>query len=375
MTTKCSRMLGDLVLLNPCKGLKKGKEYPFVEMSSAACSNRHPLSIERKAYDRGTAFDEGDTLIACIEPCLENGKGFRAEGIGIGFASREFIALRTATDDLDSVFLYYMMESLPMLNAMSRIMTGELGRRRVDRERLRNIMVCLPSLSAQQEAVELLTLLDDSVHNLIQRTDCAQQIIKSAWEMALAKCEPRSVRISEICHSVRKYSDCSQVTEEAIYIASEHMRRGSIFVMEPGCAADVTGRRLTFERGDVLLPRIRPENCKAAVATGKGVTADSVVVLRPNCAAYAGAIAMIVSSPEFIACASSTARKGTVMHRIDMEMISDCLMRIPCAEALEWFNGLYRHAVSLNCNALASMKRMKLIKELVMRERFKDIVP
>ena len=68
----------DVVYLNPRIPLEKGVEYPFVEMSNAVPRARKPEKDVYQKYSGGGAkFEEGDTVVARIEPCLQNGKGFQ----------------------------------------------------------------------------------------------------------------------------------------------------------------------------------------------------------------------------------------------------------------------------------------------------------
>ena len=68
----------DVISLNPRISLEKGVEYPFVEMSNAVPGARKPEKDVYQKYSGGGAkFEEGDTVVARIEPCLQNGKGFQ----------------------------------------------------------------------------------------------------------------------------------------------------------------------------------------------------------------------------------------------------------------------------------------------------------
>lgn len=65
----------EFVEINPKVALKKGDEYPFVEMDIVTLGRRYISSDIKRAYKGGGAkFQAGDTLFAQITPCLENGK-------------------------------------------------------------------------------------------------------------------------------------------------------------------------------------------------------------------------------------------------------------------------------------------------------------
>ena len=55
--------------------------------------------------------EKGDTIVARIEPCLQNGKGFYCNDIEKGFGSTEFLVFRPKdTTKFNSLFLYYLMK-------------------------------------------------------------------------------------------------------------------------------------------------------------------------------------------------------------------------------------------------------------------------
>ena len=66
----------DNIELNPEIKLKKGEKYPFVEMANVSTNSRVPINIEQKTYSSGVKFEKNDTVIARIEPCIQNGKKF-----------------------------------------------------------------------------------------------------------------------------------------------------------------------------------------------------------------------------------------------------------------------------------------------------------
>ncbi len=62
--------------LNPLRPLKKGTIAKLIDMAALPTSHRsiEISSIEKRPYSSGARFKNGDTLMARITPCLENGK-------------------------------------------------------------------------------------------------------------------------------------------------------------------------------------------------------------------------------------------------------------------------------------------------------------
>ena len=72
----------DAVLVNPTVHLERSETYPFVDMAAVNADSRsaHP-SDQREFRGGGSKFRSGDTLMARITPCLENGKIARYDAI------------------------------------------------------------------------------------------------------------------------------------------------------------------------------------------------------------------------------------------------------------------------------------------------------
>ncbi len=115
----------DVVSLNPRIPLEKGVEYPFVEMSNAVPGARKPeRDVFQKYSGGGAKFEKGDTVVARIEPCLQNGKGFQCS-YEKGFGSTEFLVFRPLDiKEMDCDFLYYYMGQQSIRKTMAKTMVG-----------------------------------------------------------------------------------------------------------------------------------------------------------------------------------------------------------------------------------------------------------
>ena len=155
----------DLILINPSVPLVKGKKYPFVEMASVSTTNRIPDHIDERMLSGGVRFQAGDTVIARIEPCLQNGKKFYCKDIVEGFGSTEFIVFRPKNGAVDNVFLYYYMQLHNVRERMIQSMTGATGRQRVNPDIFKDIFIDLPSIEVQKKIGCILSKFDDLIEN------------------------------------------------------------------------------------------------------------------------------------------------------------------------------------------------------------------
>jgi type I restriction enzyme S subunit len=155
----------DYIQVNPTIKLEKDKQYPFVEMANADVFAREPKQIDIKKYSSGVKFQRGDTVIARIEPCLQNGKGFFVKNISEGFGSTEFLVFRPKDDKVTNEFLYYFMLTDYIRKSMINSMTGATGRQRVNKDIFKSLELSLPSIEKQKRIADILSAYDDLIEN------------------------------------------------------------------------------------------------------------------------------------------------------------------------------------------------------------------
>ena len=155
------------VLLNPSIALESGETYPFVEMAAINAGFRCVYAIQQRGYSGGgSRFCAGDTLMARITPCLENGKIARYCGLGVSeFAhgSTEFLVIRGRPDVTDTEFAYYLTKWNKVRDYAIGQMIGTSGRQRVPTESLNRLTVSVPPIQEQRTIAHILGILDDKI--------------------------------------------------------------------------------------------------------------------------------------------------------------------------------------------------------------------
>ena len=164
---------GELVEFPPKIGLKKGEEYPFIEMDVINPKSRYVENTQRRKFENSSCskFANGDVLLARITPCLENGKiaQVRTANNESGFGSTDFFVFRAKDKLLDQNFLFYLAKcDLVWKNAINS-MVGASGRQRADASFLKKIKLRVPGLAAQRKIAAILTACDDLIENNRQR--------------------------------------------------------------------------------------------------------------------------------------------------------------------------------------------------------------
>jgi type I restriction enzyme S subunit len=157
----------EAVLVNPPVQLERGGRYPFVDMGAVSPGARWAFAQEEREFcGGGSRFQHGDTLMARITPCLENGKIARfcsPEGLGVGYGSTEFLVIRGRTGITDTEFAYYLTQSEEVRSYATSHMTGTSGRQRVPTDSFDYLAVPIPPLREQRAIAHILGTLDDKI--------------------------------------------------------------------------------------------------------------------------------------------------------------------------------------------------------------------
>ena len=155
----------DCIDVNPKISLEKSKIVPFIEMGNVSTIYRNPVAVERKPFDSGVKFQDGDTVVARITPCLQNGKRFYCKNIGTGFGSTEYLVFRPKNESIDNLYLYYFMKTEFIKQSMINSMVGATGRQRVNNDVFKNIEVNFPDKEKQIKIGKILSAYDDLIEN------------------------------------------------------------------------------------------------------------------------------------------------------------------------------------------------------------------
>jgi type I restriction enzyme, S subunit len=103
--------ISELAVVNPRYPMKKGREYPFVEMASVGENFAGIVRVESRALESSglSRFAARDTLFAKITPCPQNGKVAFVDSLpdDVGLGSTEFIVLSPRPNTVPR-YLYHL---------------------------------------------------------------------------------------------------------------------------------------------------------------------------------------------------------------------------------------------------------------------------
>ena len=176
------KQLSNFIKINPMEKVKKGSILKKVSMADIQPYHRKIENYIISKYSSGSKFRNGDTLMARITPCLENGKTAFVDILDtkeIAYGSTEFIVLRNIQDESINKYVYYFTISPKFKNIAIKSMTGTSGRQRVQADILKNLVFFVPEIEEQEEIVSILSSLDD-------KTELNNQINKNLEQIAQA---------------------------------------------------------------------------------------------------------------------------------------------------------------------------------------------
>ena len=142
-------VVSDIAILNPKRSLAKNQPARCIDMARLPTSGTFPTGWETKPFNGGMKFSNGDTLLARITPCLENGKtafiNFLEDG-EVAFGSTEYIVL-SPKEGIPPEFLYCLARYPVFVDYAVKNMNGSSGRQRVSAETIGQY--CLPKLNSE----------------------------------------------------------------------------------------------------------------------------------------------------------------------------------------------------------------------------------
>ena len=256
--------LKDIVEINPTESLKKGTVAKKIGMDVLQPYCRAIPSFSFEPYTGGTKFKNGDTIMARITPCLENGKTAMVNILDdneIGFGSTEYIVFRAKNNITDPYFIYYLVTSDCIRNLAIKSMVGSSGRQRVQTDVVANLSIKLPPLPTQQKIAAILSSLDDKIElNNKINTNLEQQagVLFKNW---FVDCMNSTTKMSDII-DVRDGTHDSPKPQESGYllVTSKHLEAYSINPTDANFITkedyDKINERSKVDNGDILLSMI-----------------------------------------------------------------------------------------------------------------------
>ena len=160
------KKLSDIADFNPRETIKKGSIAKKISMDVLSPFCRDVPYYTEESFSGGTKFRNGDTIMARITPCLENGKTAQVSILNdgeVGFGSTEYIVFRAKEGIADKDYLFYLVCSPEVREPAIKSMVGSSGRQRVQTDVVKNLVIEVPPLAEQEKIGSFLKLIDDKI--------------------------------------------------------------------------------------------------------------------------------------------------------------------------------------------------------------------
>jgi type I restriction enzyme, S subunit len=163
--------LSDIAYINPSRTLEKGQIATYVEMANLPTRGCFPNNWTRRVFSGGMKFTNGDTIMARITPCLENGKTAYINFLcnkEVGFGSTEYIVLAPKNGFCSELF-YFLARNVDFVHYAVRNMNGSSGRQRVSGGIIGNYEIHIPSASNVAHFEQLAHQIMETIkHNALE---------------------------------------------------------------------------------------------------------------------------------------------------------------------------------------------------------------
>ena len=188
--------LSEIAALNPKRTIAKGTLARSIEMAQLPTSGSFPAGWDMKEYNGGMKFQNGDTLMARITPCLENGKvayiNFLEEN-EVAFGSTEYIVIASKGAIAPEVF-YFLTRHNDFIDFAVKNMNGSSGRQRVSAETIGTYK--LPIISPE-DIIVLETIAKEAL-NKIKYNSLENIRLSEMRDTLLPKLMSGEIKINEI---------------------------------------------------------------------------------------------------------------------------------------------------------------------------------
>ena len=176
--------LGDCIQCSPTVKLIKGNQYSLIDIDRIVVGYKFVTQKASVVYtgQGGCKFEDGDTLMARITPCLENGKIAVAKIEDKGIGSTELFVFRNKNGVTDKEFVYYLFKQQYIRNLAANSMTGASGRQRADLKFIKRIKIALPALDVQHRIASILSTYDTLIENNTKRIHLLEKMAENLYK-------------------------------------------------------------------------------------------------------------------------------------------------------------------------------------------------
>lgn len=333
------KKLDEIIEFNPKENIDKKQLAKKISMDNLACFTKYIKSYSLEEYNGGMKFRNGDTLLARITPCLENGKTSKVTILDeneVGFGSTEYIVMRSKRDISDGDFIFYLAISPMFRDIAIKSMTGTSGRQRVQLDVVRNTEMLVPSYQEQVKIGKILSNIDKKIELNNQINDNLQDFARLLFENKFQekKC---NAKLKELVSLKKDTIKISTKNLDLGYYPIDILPMNYLVTKTAKPNDEAKSSLIGFSKYDILLGSMRVYFHRVCLAGNDGITRNTTFVFVPKIKEYLYYALLLIDKEDFINYASKTS-KGTTMPYAVWEALAEYDIYLPTIEELEEFN-------------------------------------
>ena len=358
----------DFIDFNPRLSLKKGDIATKVAMDKLKPFTKKIPETEKAEFNGGAKFCNGDTVMARITPCLENGKTAYVDMLDdgeIGFGSTEFIVMRAKTGISDPQFVYYTAINPVFRNVAIKSMVGSSGRQRVQQSVLEELELSVPDLDEQRRIGDFLAKIDEKIALNDRINDNLADLLQTIYQGRFGN-DILAVNqgvLSDICSYSRDKVAVSELNVRT-YFSTENMLSGKAGSTE-ATSLPTTSQTTACHKGDTLISNIRPYFKKIVYCEDKCGCSTDVLCFTPSQPCYSAYLFSTLYADKFFAFMVAGS-KGTKMPRGDKQQIMTYPVVLPSEEELAGFNTIASPLLEQIYSNRAENKRLSILRDTLL---------
>ena len=317
---------------------------------------------------RSAKFCNGDTVMARITPCLENGKTAYVDMLDdgeIGFGSTEFIVMRAKTGISDPQFVYYTAINPVFRNVAVKSMVGSSGRQRVQQSVLEELELSVPDLDEQRRIGDFLAKIDEKIALNDRINDNLADLLQTIYQGRFGN-DILAVNqgvLSDICSYSTDKVAVSELNVRT-YFSTENMLSGKAGSTE-ATSLPTTSQTTACHKGDTLISNIRPYFKKIVYCEDKCGCSTDVLCFTPSQPCYSAYLFSTLYADKFFAFMVAGS-KGTKMPRGDKQQIMTYPVVLPSEEELAGFNTIASPLLEQIYSNRAENKRLSILRDTLL---------
>ena len=327
----------EFIDFNPRLSIKKGEIATKISMDKLQPFTKQIPETGKASFTGGAKFCNGDTIMARITPCLENGKtafvDILADG-EVAFGSTEFIVMRAKKGISDPQFVYYLATSPDFRQVAIQSMVGSSGRQRVQQDVLNNVEIAVPTLEEQKKIGTFLKKFDDKIALNNKINDNLEQQTQALYQKYFPETD-NAGKLADLCDFSKDKIAVSELNVKN-YFSTENMlpdKKGTTEAANLPAVEQTTACHI----GNVLVSNIRPYFKKILYCHCEGGCSTDVLCFVPKILELSAYLYCTLYADKFFDFMVAGS-KGTKMPRGDKKQIMTYSVCLPSENELKNFN-------------------------------------